>query len=380
MPMTMPTLQPREEMGRDEPCWCLSGKRWAECHADRERQTRPNFFEQLTGLRDALAQGFCAHPDAASGVCGSIAWAHTIQRARGLQAIAEEQHVIAFNSGYNRLPATGGRFEPARLGINRASTFPGFCAVHDGELFRPVEGGGVLLNRETAFLLGLRAMALERFNKLSMLRSIDLLRDMDKGRSFREQVAMQQYVQADLYAHQLAVADLDAAKAAFDAAFRARAFDGFHAYFIAFDEVLPVVACGAFYPEYDFAARRLQALDAVGPLEMVTYNLTVLDGRSVAVLGWPAAATRAAPAFAASTAGLAQELKANAAIRLAFEHFENTFVRPSWWAGLPEHERAKVLRNANDGFPTADALPRPERLADITPLVRVRVAQEIALT
>jgi hypothetical protein len=162
--------------------------------------------------------------------------------------------------------------------------------------------------------------------------------------------------------------------------FYSHAFDRFHAYFIAFDEVIPVVACGAFYPEFDFATQRLQALNAAGPLEMMMWNLTVLDGRSVAALGWPATATRAAPAFVASFAGLAQELKANVAIRLSFEHFENTFVRPTWWAALPERERAKVLRNANDGFPTADVLPRPERLADITPLVRAGVANEIALT
>lgn len=367
-------------MGLDVPCWCLSGRRWAECHADRERQTPPNFFKQLAGLRDALAQGFCAHPDAAPGVCGSIVRAHTVQRARGLQAIAEKQHVIAFNSGYNRLPKTGGRIEPAPLGINLASTFPGFCAVHDGALFQPIEVGSVPLNRETAFLLGLRAIALERFNKLAMLRSIDILRDMDKGRSFRDQVGIQRNVQADLCGHQLAVAELDAAKAELDAAFRARAFDGFHAYFVVFNEVMPVSACGAFYPEYDFAGRQLQALDTNGPLEMMTYNLTVLDGCSVAVLGWEATATRAAPAFAASVASLAQELKANAAIRLAFEHFENTFVRPSWWERLPERERAKVLRNANDGFPTADVVPRSKRLADITPLVRTRVVDEIALT
>src|SRR5580704_10445556 len=97
---------------------------WAECHANREGQAPPNFFRQLDAMRDSLAQGFCSHPDAGHGVCGSIASAHTIQRAGGLQAIAEEQHVIAFNNGYNRLPVAGGRIEPARLGINRGrSTF-----------------------------------------------------------------------------------------------------------------------------------------------------------------------------------------------------------------------------------------------------------------
>lgn len=331
-------------------------------------------------MRDALARGFCAHPEATHGVCGSIARAHTIQRAGGLQAIAEEQHVVALNSGYNRLPETGGRIDPPRLGINRASTFPGFCAAHDRDLFRPVERGAVALNHETAFLLGLRAIALEHFNKLAMLRSIDVLRDADKGRPFAAQVAIQQYVQADLYGHRLAIADLDAVKIEVDAAFRARAFDRFHAYIVAFDEVLPVVACGAFFPEYDFAKRQVQRLNSPGSLEMIAYNLTVLDGRSVAVLSWPATASRAAPTFAASFAGLALELKANAAIRLAFEHCENTFVRPSWWSALPASERLKVLRNSNDGFPTADPLPRSDRLADITPLVRSSVAQEIALT
>jgi hypothetical protein len=378
--MPIPTFFPREQMKPDEPCWCMSGKEWAQCHADREKQARPNFFQQLGGIRESLAHGFCAHPEAGSATCGAIIKAHTIQKARGLQATAEDQHVIAFNSGYDRLPKTGGMLDPPKLGINTASTFPGFCEKHDGDMFRPVEHGTVQLNRETAFLLSFRALALERFNKLAMLQSIDVLRELDRGLPFPQQVRMQQLVQAEFWGHQVAIADLDAAKARYDQAFRDRNFDRFHFYVIAFDQVLPVVACGAFFPEFDFSKGRLQNLDATGPLEMVTYNLTVLDDRSVAVLGWSAAATQVAPAFVGSFAGLPLDMKANAAIRLAFEHFENTFVRPSWWASLPDQERRKVLRNANDGYPTADRMPRSDRLADITQLIRCNVERELPLT
>ena len=73
----------------------------------------------------------------------------------------------------------------------------------------------------------------------------------------------------------------------YDALYVRQEFSQHDAYGVSFNEVLPVVACGAFTPEVYFNGRRLQKL-GVGPAqyEATTFNLTVFDGRGVAVLGW----------------------------------------------------------------------------------------------
>ena len=49
-------LGPKETMGRNEPCWCRSGRKWKHCHRERSRQKRPNINVPLATVRQAGAQ------------------------------------------------------------------------------------------------------------------------------------------------------------------------------------------------------------------------------------------------------------------------------------------------------------------------------------
>ena len=52
----------------------------------------------------------------------------------------------------------------ALRGIRQASTFTGYCAYHDDELFAPIEKRALQVNEHHAFLLAYRAMGKEIFN------------------------------------------------------------------------------------------------------------------------------------------------------------------------------------------------------------------------
>lgn len=62
--------------------------------------------------------------------------AHSVQNANALSLIAEDNHVYEL-----KMRITDGKpvcaFE--RVGRNNASTFPGLCAQHDTEIFRPID-------------------------------------------------------------------------------------------------------------------------------------------------------------------------------------------------------------------------------------------------
>jgi len=36
--ISIPELQPKDTMGRNEPCWCGSKIKWKKCHRDRHLQ------------------------------------------------------------------------------------------------------------------------------------------------------------------------------------------------------------------------------------------------------------------------------------------------------------------------------------------------------
>lgn len=279
--------------------------------------------------RDPIAQeqarGYCVHPDAGTGTCsGGPTDAHTIQKEGGLRAIAENGHVISSKKGAFSIARNDGRIIPQRDGIGNASTFPGFCNTHDA-------------------MLSYRAVAYEKFLKESSLRSNELHRqEADKGRPFAEQADIQTTLYAEKCGFELGLQDTTRSKAAFDAAYRA-SYAGFDSLAVEFDSVLPVVSCGAFFPEFDFFGQPLQSLASAAPLAAIAVNLAVLNERSVLFLGW-IGDSGPAKAFASSYARLPQTEKANAAVRLAIEYMENTYCRPSWWNSLRRPFETALLR------------------------------------
>jgi SEC-C motif len=337
-------LTPQEIMGRNDPCWCRSGRKWKHCHRDRDKQHRRNINELLNAIGQEQARGYCVHPDAGKGTCsGGPTNAHTIQKEGGLRAIAENGHVISSKKGAFGIGRNKGEIIPVPDGVGNASTFPGFCNTHDA-MFSPAEQKIVPLSQEVAFLLSYRAIAYEKFLKECALRSSQLHRqEVDKGQPFAEQVRIQQTLYAAQYQMELGLRDLTQSKGAFDAAYRA-SYSGFNFLVVEFSAVLPVVSCGAFFPDFDLFGQPLQSLAAATPLNPIAVNLIVLNDRSVLFLGWIGSGGPPEK-FAVSYARLPQAEKANTAVRLAIEYGENTYGRPSWWTALPQAVRDGIVES-----------------------------------
>lgn len=381
LPFKQPSrLQPRRKMGRNETCWCGSQKKWKDCHYRREEQVPENIEAQLKAMRTEFKKGYCLHPKASDDTCSKkIIRSHTLQRKGGLSAIAENGHVISIKIGFEKLYEHEGRVIPDKIGLRSASTFMGFCNRHDTEMFRPVETGKALLTDENCFLLSYRALAYEYFQKTSVLNTKNIMREMDKGNPFEVQCAIQEQLNVMEQGERLGMRDLEAWKRQYDDAFLAKKFGAYKFYSVAFSDILPVVACGAFQPEFDFQGTALQKLGR-GQLEYesITYNLTVLNGHTVAVLSWRGEDEGPAWAFAQSLKTIPSAEKADATVRLAFEHLENTYMNPTWWYELPEKIRQATIRRMSSGLPamgrSSDCL-KPDEFGF---LFEVKMPEEIA--
>lgn len=81
-------------IGRNDPCWFGSGKKYKKCHLNRDKLPAPNIFEVVKSQRKFLNKKYCLHPNANVNTCsGGIIKAHTIQRSGGLDKIAKNGHV-----------------------------------------------------------------------------------------------------------------------------------------------------------------------------------------------------------------------------------------------------------------------------------------------
>jgi len=324
-------------MGRNEPCWCRSGLKYKKCHLDREQQTPINIFEVEARLIAQLREGYCSHPDPAGDPCSStIAKAHTIQKRGGIAAIAEAGHVLTVKPTMKDMIESEGKPSPRKIGVNNASVFPGFCGKHDTTLFKPIEGKSLPLNRDTAFLLSYRAIAYERFAKEAQFKAIAAQREMDRGHSFFHQSMIQTHLSIFAAGVEIGRRDIDRWKKQFDERLLSGSRDDFHFLAVRFDGLLPVVASGAFHPEFDFQGNPLQKLGRDGAdLDHITLNVTAFEGQTVVVLGWIGNHGGPAKALADSFAQVADDRKADVLIRLLFVQMDNLFLRPSWWEALP---------------------------------------------
>ena len=333
-------------------CWCGSGKKWKWCHKDREKKPPVKYGESLARLHREFTKGYCSYPDVTESPCSNrIIRAHTVQRRGGLAAIAEDGHVISASSAAQDLQKNNGMFIPRRVGIRSASTFLGFCERHDTQLFRPAETGATTLSEEVCFLLGFRAISYELFSKQAQFRFVDALRDVDSGKPFEVQCEIQLGIQAHLEGIRRGVADTQRWKDQYDRIFRKGGFEEHAIVGIELSEVLPIVGCGAFMPEFDFEGNPLQRISHGTALhEHVTFNLSVLNGRTVAVFGSTERTRGPAEQFLRSFANVSDDESADAVIRCAFEFIENIFFRPSWWGSLSQKAKDALITRMRSGL------------------------------
>lgn len=352
-----------EIQSRNAPCWCGSGLKFKKCHLSREKE-RPLHQNEIQRLiRGGFAQKRCLHPEAASGICTKIIDAHTIQRARTLEALIDSsEHVLSFNlsnansKGLNNLQ---------RVGWRRASTFTGFCGKHDSETFSPVENSPFKFTPETAFLLTYRALCHELFQKMgSELACIKLRPFVDRGEPPERQKQLQNRCEHVLAGVRSAIADLLVIKQIADKELLAKNYADWEFACLTFSGPLCFATSGSITPNQDLKGTHLQTLhDPNSQLEHL-YVSVVADQQSPRViLGWRQrhCAPRKLVKSLLTTPG---SLMSAYFVQYVFAHLENVYFSADWWGSLSPHDQNQIQELASN----SNAYYYPPHYAD-TPTV-----------
>ncbi len=134
----MKRTKSREKIGRNDLCWCGSGKKYKKCHLGREDKKPIAPWQTDQEFKRLLEQRQCLAPGPWKHNCSpQISRAHTVPRSGSLARIARDGHVYAYQLSLQELQKTGGTVKPQLVGINRASTFTGFCSEHGRSIFAP---------------------------------------------------------------------------------------------------------------------------------------------------------------------------------------------------------------------------------------------------
>ena len=338
------------KLGRNDLCWCDSGKKYKNCHYKREATAPVLLSELLTVHRKIWTKEYCLHPQQTS-CSGNIVQAHTIQRGGSLERIARNGHVYTFKTDTAKILKTG-MPEINLVGINKASTFTGFCGYHDNYVFQPIEKEAFTISEETGFLLAYRVLCHELFLKKAWKEELLYAKDnLDKGKPLARQVEIQDLADQFLIGVEAGLNDLTSIKAKYDETLIKHDYKDVKYYAILLEEIPDFVCSGFTQPLYDFKGNQLQDLADLSVIsENLAFSIIATDLGGSIIYSW-ADKNISSTMLIKSLMNLSHEKQISASARFAFENFENLFISPNWWESLDPYIQQKIFERHLSGTP-----------------------------
>lgn len=346
---------------RNEKCWCGSDRKYKLCHLGRENQAPIKEWEAERVLRKEFRVPVCsAPPDWHPDCSGHIIKAHTVPRTGSLNRIARDGHVYAFVPSIESLSRNNGIIEPMLLGVRNASTFTGFCSIHDNAIFAPIEKAPFTATQEQCFLLGYRAMARERYTKQGLARTSPMRRLADRGKNIDQQLEIQLLNSLFEYGINAGLNDTKTQMDEYNTRLKSGCYSDVRAYVIEIVGDPPVMCSAGWFPSCDFEGNELQDIASTNRLAAMSVTSMWGGENGVVVFQWLAHDDDVCLAFVDSIARLTDDQIGPALVRLMFEHFENVHIAPAWWEALTQPVRTSLIsRMARSANPFAPQLDKP---------------------
>ncbi|HJQ24672.1 MAG TPA: hypothetical protein VKA60_12210 [Blastocatellia bacterium] len=308
----------------------------------------PTFGEKLKDIRKSFNRRYCLHPNAGSQCSHQIIKAHTIQRSGSLTKLAKNQHIYTFHPGDAELMKTG-MLSPRRIGINKASTFTGFCDFHDNATFAPIENHTFESTPKHTFLLSYRALCREFYMKRARVEHISSIRTFDKGAPVEKQIWWMAQVSAMERGERSSLRHLERYKSIYDHCLLTEDYVEVQYYVIRIGCTPDFVCSGCVFPDYDFSGNKLQTLTNLDEIpQLISFSVLASDLGGLAVFGW-VGPTPTAVKLVQTLDSLPNDQISHALVRFSFEYVENIFMSIDWWDQLAERVKSKLILRSLTG-------------------------------
>lgn len=329
-----------KKLGRNDLCWCGSGLKYKKCHIDREKQEPTKLWDASKELRKAFSTKDCLAPEPMKSNCSkTFVKAHTVPK-NSLKQIARNGHVYSFIPSLSNIAEDNGILRPRLLGISKASTFTGFCSVHDNAIFSKIEKQPFLASQEQCFLLAYRALAREIYMKKSQLNSFDLLAKADRGKPPQQQLYIQNIKRLMELGSSVGLRDSEHHKALYDEVMLSGDFSSVHGYIIELHSPPPIMCCSGTFPKQDFKGNNLNNLiNLHSQPHLLNFNSFYGDNCGIIVFTWLSESDPTCIPFIDSLKDLPPDSITDGLLRFFFSFSENIHIKPDWWENLSAQQR-----------------------------------------
>ncbi|MCZ7719918.1 YecA family protein [Pseudomonas aeruginosa] len=337
--------------GRNDPCWCKSGRKYKHCHRDTESQPPVAIHTVIQTLGSFKKTKKCSVPQALAHECSSkIINAHTVSKSSSLKAIAKDGHVLKISIDIKSNVAP--KIVLVETGINNASTFSGFCSVHDKRLFSPIEDEPFKAVPLHCFLVTYRGVAKELFSKAYASKTFDFMKTLDRGKNLLHQVAIQAAASTFGTNNALTVRDLESIKSKLDTMLTSNDYSGLSYAVFTLDSPPPIMGSAIVGPTFDFNGDKAQDISndpGIMP-DYIAINSFSSEDKGYIVLSW-------LPEHAKTCSKLIKQfldkkLTADSLAAFMILLIENFYMSPSWWVSLDSDIQGLVKSLYSQGIDT----------------------------
>lgn len=298
-------------------------------------------------MREHFRRKFCLHPAAPNGCSRNAGAAHTVQRAMIEKYLAEDHHVLKFSMDFN--PKLTDPLVPDKVGVNKATTFYGFCGRHDDALFKPLEALEFTFEARQIALLGFRSFSRELYCKQAELETTKMLIEHMLQHPNPQTVERVECLRSKNSGSQNAIYNLRRAWRQFAEAVESTSQDKLRYYALLFSRAPVYLASAAFLPEWDFDGALLQDLNDLREFQGISFSSWAACDKAAAVFCWHQSCDSICQPFIKSLHAIEKTMVADRILAMAFEFSENVIFRPSWWKSLRQADKELLARRVPSG-------------------------------
>lgn len=343
------------KIGRNDPCWCGSGKKYKKCHLDRASQEKINPWDAIESYKKIFHTKKCFAKNSGLGECnGKIIRAHTVSRGPNLSKIAQSGKVITYRYDINKHDML---LRPIKIGISEASVFNGFCQKHDRVLFSCIENEKFTGRPDQCLAIAYRSISREFYGKDAQSQIEPVLRDSDKGKPLHEQIHTQELLDIINIGVNQSKIDINATHKKLTQAIIERNEKFLNSIIIEFNEIIPFMLAGAWTPFTDLFGNNIQDGRSPLPLEQLIVSSFIDKEFSYICISWVSTPNSPGDIISNQISNIPKEKLASICLQFFQKHLENIFYNPNWFNSLSDSNKSLISRLVQSGVDLYGSIP-----------------------
>lgn len=330
-----------EKFPKTKPCWCLSGKRFVDCHFRKSTTPKTNDNELNYNQKKIFNEGQCLHRNIDQCSSENSIQSHSISKKKSLSSIAENNHVYGMKLEFK------GKLSLKKIGLRQASTFAGFCDKHDNKLFESFEKNNFQKTRKQLFDLCYRALCIEHYHMKSVFNFLRYMKNhIDNFESLEHQIERQISINSLINFYKTGIKNSTHHKSELEKSFlESQHEDNLTHYIFELEKGYPLfLGCTCFNMEFDLIGNRLQNLENLNEIPKNLFiNCLSFEGQGFFILSWFNKNNEYGKQIVSSILKNKKPIEDNL-FSLCFLYIQNAYISPTWYENLTTPQKNDLDR------------------------------------